>query len=145
MKEFFCRERWSDDVCVSYRGAIACMREHVSAKKGLCGLFEKYTRLPVVRDVWRIDVPYAPTAEIDHLAICELARWSIAKVVERHHAADCAMCHLGTRRSGKKVVHRSALIGLDMSEGDPSQPRERNNAGYRLGYERKHAPGAGMK
>jgi len=58
-------------------------------------------------------------------------RGSVAKVVERDHASDRAVRDLGAGRRGQELVHRAALVGSHVSEGDPPQPSERNDAGNR--------------
>jgi hypothetical protein len=98
-----------------------------------------------MRDVWRIDVPNALATQVDNVAVGQFARRPVAQVIERDHAADRPVRHLGTRGGGEEFVHRATLIGFHMSEGDPAQPLDGNDAGDRLRNQGKHAPGAGME
>ena len=55
---------------------------------------------------------------------------------------------MGDLRSGggsEELVHRPALVGLDMSEGDPAQPIERQDGRDRLGDRGEHRPVPGME
>jgi len=66
--------------------------------------------------------------EVDRLAVGERPRQPVGEVVERHHAAQRAVRDRGGRRRREPVVHRAALVGLDMAEGDPAQTVERQHA-----------------
>jgi hypothetical protein len=55
------------------------------------------------------------------------------------------MGNLGARGGGKKFVHRAALVGFHVPEGNPAQPLERDDARDRLRYERKHVAQTGME
>ena len=98
-----------------------------------------------MRNVRRIDVPNALAADIDDLAVGEPAGRSITQIIERNQTTECTMRDLGARRRDEKLVHRPAFVRLHVSESDPSDSLERNDAGYRLGHQRKHAPRTGMK
>src|SRR5580692_1914915 len=86
VKELLSSECGAHDVAVSERRSVAGVREKISTEKRLGCFLEEHARLPVVRDVRRIDVANALTAEIDDLPVGELARRSITKVVKRDHA-----------------------------------------------------------
>jgi hypothetical protein len=53
--------------------------------------------------------------------------------------------NLSVRRRGQKLVHRSALIRLDVSKRDPPQPFEGQDAANGLRDERKHSARARME
>ena len=80
MEQLFRRERGPDDVGVGDGRSVACMGEEITAKERAGGFLEQNARLPVVRDVRRIDMPDALAAEIDDRAVGQLARRSIAQV-----------------------------------------------------------------
>ena len=46
---------------------------------------------------------------------------------------------------GEELVHRAALVGLDMAERDPAQPLDGHDPGDRLGHEREHGPRSGVE
>jgi len=93
----------------------------------------------------RIDVAHAFAAEVDDLSVRELARAPIAKIVERDHTADHAVRDLGVRRLRKELVHRSALVRLDVTERDEAQARDRDDPRDRRRHERKHTPRTRME
>ena len=121
------------------------MGKEIPTKKGLGRLFKNDPSFPVVRNVWRIDVLNLLATEINNLAVGQLARWSIAQVIERDHTADGAVCDFGVWRGSEKFVHRTAFVGFHVSKGNPAELLERNNAGNRLRHEREHAPRASVK
>ncbi len=82
MEHLLCSERGPDNIILSKRRSVAGMGKQITTKKRLGRLLKKDSRFPVVRNVWRIDVPNLLATEINHLAVCELARRSIAQVVE---------------------------------------------------------------
>ena len=108
-------------IIVSKRRAIAGVGKQVTTEKGLGRLLENDPRFPVMRNVWRIDVPNLLATEINHLAVGQLARRSIAQVIERDHAADGTVCDFGVWRGSEKFVHRTAFVGFHVSKGDPAQ------------------------
>ena len=145
MKKLFSSERRSDNISVSKRRPVPCMGEQITAKKGFGRLLENNPRFPVVRNVWRIDVSNLLATEINDLAVGQLARRSIAQVVERDHAAEGTVCDFRAWRGSEEFVHRAAFVGLHMSKGDPAKPFKRNDTGNRLRHEREHASRAGVK
>ena len=48
-------------------------------------------------------------------------RRTVGKVVQRDHACDGAVDDLGVGSVGQEEVHGTAFVGLDVTEGDPSQ------------------------
>ena len=55
----------------------------------------------------------------------------------------CAACRL--RRDREPFVHRAALVGLEMAEGDPAQALGRDDAADGVAVERKHLAQAGVE
>jgi hypothetical protein len=106
----FCGESGLDDVRLSQGRSVTRLGEQITAEQRTGGFLEKYARFPVVRDVRGINVPNAPVAEIDDLAVGQLPRRSIAQVVERDHTTDRSMRHLGAWRNGEEFVHCPALV-----------------------------------
>ncbi len=82
MKKLLSSQSGTNDVAVSQRGAVAGVREEISAEKRLGRFLEKHARLPIVRDVRSIDVTHALATEIDDFAAGEPARRSITQVVK---------------------------------------------------------------
>ena len=60
------------------------------------------------------------------------ARWARSEIVERNHTAGLAVNHLRFGRGGEPIVHRAALVGFDMTEADPAQALDRQDARGRL-------------
>jgi hypothetical protein len=145
VENFFGSERRPDYVFVDKCRTIAGMGEQIVAEESLGAFLKQNPCFPVMRNVRSIDVPNALATEIDDFAIGQLAGRSIAHVVERNHATECTVRDLGARRGGEKFVHRSALVRLHVSEGDPSDSREGNDARYSLGYKWKHSPRTSVK
>ena len=145
MKHLLRSERGPDNIIVSKRRSVAGVGKEITTKKGLGRLLKNDPRFPVVRNVWRIDVPNLLATEINDLAVGQLARWSIAQVVERDHTADGTVCDFGAWRGSEEFVHRTAFVGLHVSKGDPAESLERNDAGNRLGNQREQAPRTSMK
>ena len=145
MENLFGSERRSDYVPIGKCRTIAGMGEEIAAEEGLGRFLEQNPRFPVVRNVRSIDMANTLAAEIEDFAISQFAGRSITQIVKRNHAADCAMRDLGTWRGGEEFIHRPALVRLHVSEGDPPESRERNDARYRLGYERKHSRRASVE
>jgi hypothetical protein len=92
-----------------------------------------------------VDVAHPVAAELDHLAVLEGYRRPVGHVVERHHATEGAVGDLGAGRSGEELVHRAALVGLDVAEGDPAQVLERHQRADRLGHQWKQLAVTGVK
>ena len=82
MKHLLRSERGADNIIVSKRRSVAGVGKQITTKKCLGRLLKKDPRFPVVRNVRRIDVPNLLATEINHLAVRQLARWSIAQVVK---------------------------------------------------------------
>jgi hypothetical protein len=57
-------------------------------------------------------------------------------------SSPCATCASG--RGGEELVHRAALVGLDVRERDPAQLLDRQHLGNRLAHARKQSPHAGV-
>ena len=55
------------------------------------------------------------------------------------------MDDLGIRCGLEELVHRAALVGLDVGEGDPTERLEGDDAPDRRGHERKQLPHAGVE
>ncbi len=145
MKHLLRSQRGPDNIIVSKCRSVASVGKEIAAKKGLGGLLKKNPRFPVVRNVWRIDMPNLLATEINNLAVGQLARWSIAQVVERDHTADGTMCDFRVWRGSEEFVHGAAFVGFHVSKHDPTESRERNDAGNRLRDQRKHASRASVK
>jgi hypothetical protein len=75
-------------------------------------------------------------AEVDDVAILRRSRCSGRLIVERQHAAEFPVRYLRIRRRGEELVHRAALVGLDVREGDPAQLLDRQHLGDRLAHAR---------
>src|SRR4029077_19465461 len=145
MKHLLRSERGPDDIIISKRRSVAGVGKEIATKKGLGRLLKNDPRFPVVRNVWRIDVPNLFAAEINDLAVGQLARRSIAQVIERDHTADGTVCDFCAWRGSEEIVHRTAFVGFHVSKGDPAEPFKRNDTGNRLRHERKHASRASVK
>ena len=73
-------------------------------------------------------------------------RWAVGEVVERHHARQLAVDHLGARCRREQLVHRAAFVGLDMSERDPAQLVDiAEDPPDRVGHQREQRPHAGVE
>ena len=105
----------------------------------------KHAGVPAVRDMRRVEVADPLAAEVDHLAVLQHARRAVGHVVERHHAAGLPVRHLRLRRDREPLVHRAALVGLVVAEGDPAQPFGRDEPADGLADEREHPPQAGVE
>jgi hypothetical protein len=55
------------------------------------------------------------------------------------------VCDFGAWRGGEEFVHCAAFVGFHVSEGDPAESLERNDAGNRLRHEGEHASRARVK
>src|SRR4029079_1157934 len=51
---------------------------------------------------------------------------------------------LRVRRSSEELVHRAALVGLEVAEHDPAQPLDGRDGRDRLGDEREHPARTGV-
>ncbi len=111
-------------------GAVAELGEQVAAQQRPGRLLVKNARLPAMRDVRRVEVadPLA-VAEVDRFAVLQDARRAVGHVVQRDQTSGLAVRHLGLRRDRQPLVHRAALVGLIVAEGDPAQPLGRNRGG----------------
>src|SRR6202051_5292590 len=98
MKHLLRSERGPDDIIFSRRRSVAGVGKQITTKKRLGRLLKNHPRCPVVRNVWRIDVPNLLATEINDLAVGQLARRSIAQVVKRNHTADRTVCDFGAWR-----------------------------------------------
>jgi len=145
MKHLLRGERWPDNIIVSKRGPVAGVSKEITTKKRLGRLLKNDPRLPVVRNVRRIDVPNLLATEINDLAVGQLARRSITQVVKRYHTADGTVCDFGARRGSEEFVHRTAFVGFYVPKSDPAESLERNDTGNRLRHEREHAPRASVE
>jgi len=108
-------------------------------KKASWSFAQNDPRFPVVRNVWRIDVPNLLATEINDLAVGQLAWRSIAQVVKRNHTADGTVCDFGAWRGSEEFVHCTAFVGFHVSKGDPAESLKRNDTGNRLRHEGEHA------
>src|ERR1700761_9029859 len=97
MKEIFCGQGGTHDVVVGERRSVAGVRKKIPAQKGLGRFLEKHTRLPVVRNVRRIDMANALATEVDDLSVGQLAWRPVTQVIERDHASERAMRDFGLR------------------------------------------------
>src|SRR5580704_5837484 len=145
MKHLLRSDRGPNNIIVSKRRSVAGVSKEVTTKKGLGRLLKNDPRFPVVRNVWRIDVPNLLATEINDLAVGQLARRSIAQVVERNHTADGTVCDFGAWRGSEEFVHRTAFVGFHVSKGDPAESLKRNDTGNRLRHEGEHASRASVK
>ena len=75
VKHLLCSERGPNNIIVSKRGSVAGMGKQIATKKRLGRLLKKEPSFPVVRNVWRIDVPNLLATEINDLAVGQLAPW----------------------------------------------------------------------
>ena len=119
----------------------ADLAEQVAAQQRARRLLEQHLCLPSVGDVRRRDLAQTLAADVDHLAFGERAGRAVAEIVQRHVAAECAVGHLALRRCSEPHVHRTAFVGLDVSERDPAQRFDRHDRRHRLGDEREHPRG----
>ncbi|WP_344830986.1 hypothetical protein [Nonomuraea dietziae] len=55
------------------------------------------------------------------------------------------MRDLRVGRGGEPGVHRSALVGLEVTEGDPAQPLDRHHALHRRRHQREQPPQPGVE
>ena len=79
-------------------------------------LLEDQSRFPGVGHVRRVDPADTFANEIENLPVGKDARRSVGEIVQRHHAGGRAMRHLRVRSGGQPVVHRAALVGLEVAE-----------------------------
>ena len=139
-------ERGLDEVGVVHEGgAVAGAGEQVAAQQGAGRLVVHHLRLPAVRDVRGDDRAHAVAADVAGAVVGDGHRRAVGEVVDRHLAAQRVEQHLGRRRGGQPLVHRAALVGLDVAEADPAQPVDREHLADGLGHEREHPPGAGVE
>src|SRR5208282_3203702 len=120
--EFFLGiERRRQDVSVRDRRAVAELKEQIAAEQRPRCFLENQSRVPAVRNVRRVDAPYALAAQIEHLAVRERARWPRRGVVKPYIAADSSMRRGRIRRRIEPFVERTAFVGFHVAERDPSQ------------------------
>ena len=117
--------------------------EEVAAQQRAGGLLEEDLGLPAVGHVRRGDLADPLAAEVDAPRPRRAARGgrshrSLSEMSQPR--APCATWLLG--RGREPHVHRAALVGLDVAEGDPAQRLDRQHRGHRLGDQREHARGA---
>ena len=123
------RDRRPDDVALGQRRAVAELGEQVAAQQGPRRLLVQHAGVPAMRRMRRVDEADAlAAAEVDHFAVLQHARRAVGEVVERHHAAGLAVRRRRLRRDREPFVHRAALVGLEMAEGDPAQALGRDDA-----------------
>src|SRR4051812_20820140 len=72
VEDLLCRKCWPDEVIGAQRGAVAEMREEITAEERSRGLLEEDPSLPIVRDVRGVDVAHALATEVDDLTVREL-------------------------------------------------------------------------
>jgi hypothetical protein len=58
--------------------------------------------------------------------------------------SQCAVSDLRMRCRAQELLHRSALVGLDVRERDPPQPLERHDRRDRVADEREQRSHAGV-
>lgn len=95
--------------------------------------------------MWGVDVAHPVVAQVDHLAVGERQGGPVGHVVERHHAPEGSVGHLGFGGGGEELVHGTALVRLDMTEGDPAQPFERGDGGDGRGDQREQLSRSGVE
>ena len=64
---------------------------------------------------------HALAAQVEDFTVRERAWRPVGHVVERHEAPDLAVRDLRIGRGGEPLVHRAALVRLDVPERDPPQ------------------------
>jgi hypothetical protein len=67
------------------------------------------------------------TAGVEDLAVGQRPGRAGALIVERQLDAGAAVHHLGVRGGRGELVHRAALVGLQVREGDPPEPAGRHD------------------
>lgn len=135
----FRRERWSDNIVIGERRPVTRMREQIATEKRPRGFLEENARLPIVRNMRRIDVPHASPPQINDFVIGQSARLPIRQIVKRNHATESAVRDFGARGRGEEIVHCAAFIGLDMAKRNPSKPIKRHDAANRQRDKREQA------
>ena len=80
------------------------------------------------------------------LAVGHRTGRTVGQVVQRHHARQLAVDDLGLRRRGEELVHRAALVGLDVARTRSSAGRRAaRSRGDRLGHQREQRPHPGVE
>ena len=120
-EDVFGERRALDDVVARERGTVADLGEEVTAEQRAGGLLVEHARVPAVGHVRCVDVTNPVRSQLDDLTVGERHRWTVAEVVVRDHAPERAVRDLGVRRDREELVHRAALVGLEVTERDPPQ------------------------
>ena len=121
------------------------LAEEVPAQERARRLLEEHLGLPSMGHVGCRDLTHALSPEVDHFALRERAGRAVAQVVQRDVAPEAAVGHLAARSGGEPHVHGPALVGLDVTEGDPADRLHPQNRRRRLRDEREHGAGPGVK
>ena len=74
-----------------------------------------------MRYVWSREVAELLPSQIEKLPIFERERCPVSEIVDLHHAPQGAEGDLGIGGGLEPLVHGSALVGFDMSEAEPAQ------------------------
>jgi hypothetical protein len=137
--------RGAEDVTLGERGRIAHVGEEIAGEERAGGLLVEQTGVPAMGHVRRVEAPHPAAPEVEDLAIRQRARRSRRLVVQPDGAADRAVGHGGVRRGVEPFAERAALVGLDVTEGDPAQAADVHHAGHRLGDGREQRPLAAVE
>lgn len=109
------------------------MGEEVAAEQGAGCLVVEVAGFPAVRQVRGVDPPESVSADVEHVTVGEWSRFSVSDVADGDHAAGGAGHGGGVGGGGEPLVERAALVGLDVTEADPSQSCEWGHGRHSIG------------
>ncbi len=122
-------KRGPHDVAAGHRRRIAHVGEEIAGEQRAGGLLVEQARVPAVRHVRGVEAAHAAAAQVEDLVVGERARGPRRLIVEPDRAADGPVGDGGRRRGVEPFREGSALVGLDVAEGDPAQPAQVHDAG----------------
>lgn len=128
----------AEDVAVGQRPPVAQLGEQITAQQGRRRLLEQEPRLPGVGDVRRVEVAKPKGPDDLDLAVGEGPGRPVGHLVQRHRTPEAAVGHLRVGSDRQELVHRAALVGLDVTERNPPQPLHRHDPFDGLAHGREH-------
>ncbi len=111
---------------------LTMMRNQVRAQQRARRLLKHQPGIPAMWQMRRLQKAEAALAGFNHLTVQQLARRAKSHVINAHPLPDDATGSGALRRKLKPAIDASALVGLIVTEGQPAQPADVDQAPDRL-------------